>query len=204
MTVHIEIKWGTKKFNVEFTDEEFDTMTVHQLKLHCQLLTEVEPEYMKLLSRGAVLKNDKELLKNYKIVSGSKMMLMGSKSHISPLKAPPPKENAAISTRLQWIKNIRESVLKPDIHRYEKQAQEHIAQQIKTPHDPQQTKELINYGNYLHEQLMHMFSQLDTMPEAKDEERVERRTSVKETEALLDLIESIKAKLSSLLQQQKS
>lgn len=55
MTVHIEIKWGAKKFNVEFTDEEFDATTVHQLKLHCQQLTEVEPEYMKLLSRGGKL-----------------------------------------------------------------------------------------------------------------------------------------------------
>lgn len=91
-------------------------------------------------------------------------------------------------------------MLKPDIHRYEKQAQEHIAQQIKTPHDPKQTKELINYGNYLHEQLMHMFSQLDTMPEAKDEEKMDRRANVKETELLLDLIESIKAKLLSLPQ----
>lgn len=55
MTVNIEIKWGTKKFNVELPEEDYIKMTVHQLKLHCQRLTEVEPEYMKLLSRGGKL-----------------------------------------------------------------------------------------------------------------------------------------------------
>jgi hypothetical protein len=90
--------------------------------------------------------------------------------------------------------------LKPDIHRYEKQTQEHISQQgKKTIHEQKQTKELINYGNYLHEQLMHMIAQLDTMPQVNDEERVERRKNVKETESLLDLIESIKAKLLPLM-----
>lgn len=114
---------------------------------------------------------------------------------MSPLKAPPPKDDAPISTRLLWIKNLRESVLKPDIHRYEKQAQEHISQ----PHEPKQTKELINYGSYLHEQLMHMISQLDAMSEANDQERTERRKNVKDTESLLDLIECIKTKLLDLM-----
>lgn len=45
---------------------------------------------------------------------------------------------------------------------------------------------------------MHIISQLDTMPEAKDEEKMERKKNVKETESLLDLIESIKVKLLEL------
>jgi hypothetical protein len=47
---------------------------------------------------------------------------------------------------------------------------------------------------------MHMISQLDTMPEANDEEKSERRKNVKETESLLDLIERIKVKLIQLMQ----
>lgn len=85
--------------------------------------------------------------------------------------------------------------MKPDIRRYEKQAEGHLSK----PHEPKQTKELINYGNYLHEQLMHMISQLDTMPEANEQERDERRKNVKDTEYLLDLIESIKDKLTHLM-----
>lgn len=84
---------------------------------------------------------------------------------------------------------MRESVLKPDIARYQKQTQDH--QQL----EPKQTKELVNYGNYIHEQLMHMMQQLDTMPEVNEQERIERKKNVKETESLLDLIDSIKAKL---------
>ncbi|KAG2204340.1 hypothetical protein INT47_009382 [Mucor saturninus] len=193
--VSFEIRWNTKKFLIDLNDEEYDAMTVGDLKLKCQQLTEIEPQYMKLLARGAIIKNDTESIKNYKILSGSKIMLMGSKTHISPLKASPPKDDAPISTRLHWIRNLRESALKPDIHRYEKQAQEHLSK----PHEPKQTKELINYGSYLHEQLMHMISQLDTMPEANEEERVERRKNVKETESLLDLIESVKNKLLQLM-----
>lgn len=111
------------------------------------------------------------------------------------MKEPAPKEDAPVRTRLLWIKNLRESVLKPDILRYEKQAKEHLSQ----PHEPKQTKELINYGNYLHEQLMHMLAQLDTMPNVNEDERLERRNNVKETEALLDSVESVKIKLQELL-----
>lgn len=88
---------------------------------------------------------------------------------------------------------MRESVLRPDIKRYQKQAEEYLANNKAS--DTKQTKELINYGNYIHEQLMHQMQQLDTMPEVTDEERIERKNNVKETESLLDLIESIKHKL---------
>lgn len=90
-----------------------------------------------------------------------------------------------------WLKNLRESVLKPDIKRYEKQAEDHL----NSSPSSKQTKELMNYGNYIHEQLMHMMHQLDTMPEVNDQERIERKSNVKDTEALLDLVDSIKSKL---------
>lgn len=45
---------------------------------------------------------------------------------------------------------------------------------------------------------MHILQQLDTMPEVNDKERLERKENVKETEALLDLIESIKTKLNGI------
>lgn len=50
----------------------------------------------------------------------------------------------------------------------------------------------------MHEKLMHILQQLDTMPEVNDKERIERKENVKDTEALLDLIESIKAKLTNV------
>ncbi|KAG2214059.1 hypothetical protein INT46_004974 [Mucor plumbeus] len=193
--VSFEIKWGTKRFPIELTQDEFDTIKVSNFKVKCQQLTEVEPQYMKLLAYGAILKNDEELLKNYKIVQGSKIMLMGSKTHISPLKTPP-KADAPIATRLLWTRNLRESVLKPDIKLYEKQANEQLSQ---SSPEPKQTNQLINYGNYMHEKLMHILQQLDTMPEVNDKERLERKENVKETEALLDLIESIKTKLNGIL-----
>ncbi|KAI9257733.1 hypothetical protein EDC94DRAFT_173986 [Helicostylum pulchrum] len=193
--VTFEIRWGAKRFPIDLNDDEYNTMTVSDLKLKCHELTEIEPQFMKLLAYGAVLKNESEFIKNYKIVSGSKVMLMGSKKHISPLKSPAPKDDAPITTRLLWIKNLRESVLKPDIQRYEKQAKEHLLQ----PHEPKQTKELINYGNYLHEQLMHMLSQLDTMPNVNEEERLERRKNVKDIETLLDMVESVKSRLQELI-----
>lgn len=90
---------------------------------------------------------------------------------------------------------MRESVLKPDIKLYEKQANEQLSQ---SSPEPKQTNQLINYGNYMQEKLMHILQQLDTMPEVNDKERLERKENVKETEALLDLIESIKTKLNGI------
>lgn len=77
--ISFEIKWGAKKFPIELTENEYEKMTVLDLKLKCQELTEIEPSFMKLLAYGAQLKKDDELIKNCKIKSGSKLMLMGSK-----------------------------------------------------------------------------------------------------------------------------
>ncbi|GAN08470.1 hypothetical protein MAM1_0206c07982 [Mucor ambiguus] len=190
-----EIKWGAKKFDIDLTQEAFDTMTLSDLKSKCQQLTEVEPQFMKLIFKGAILKEDTQLIKDTKIGQGSKIMLMGgSKTHMSVAKTPP-KADAPIATRLQWTRNLRESVLRPDIKRYEKQVDEHLAQP--SP-GLTQTNQLINYGNYMHEKLMHILQQLDTMPEVNDKERTERKENVKDTEALLDLIESIKARLTNI------
>ena len=52
--ISFEIKWGTKKFPVEFAQDEFDAMTVSDFKVKCQQLTEVEPQYMKLLAYGGI------------------------------------------------------------------------------------------------------------------------------------------------------
>ncbi|CAO0794246.1 unnamed protein product [Mucor circinelloides] len=170
-------------------------MTVSDVKSKCQQLTKVEPQFMKLIVKGAILKDDAQLIKDTKIGQGSKVMLMGgSKTHISVAKTPP-KADAPIATRLQWTRNLRESVLRPDIKRYEKQVNEHLSQ---SSPELTQTNQLINYGNYMHEKLMHILQQLDTMPEVNDKERIERKENVKDTETLLDLIESIKAKLTNV------
>ncbi|CAO3645485.1 unnamed protein product [Mucor fragilis] len=195
--ISFEVKWGTKKLDIELTQEAFDAMTVSDLKLKCQQLTEVEPPFMKLIVKGAILKDDAQLIKDTKIGQGSKVMLMGgSKTHISVAKTPP-KADAPIATRLQWIRNLRESVLRPDIKRYEKQVNEHLLQ---SSPERTQTNQLINYGNYMHEKLMHILQQLDTMPEVNDRERIERKDNVRDTEALLDLIETIKARLTDMTQ----
>lgn len=120
--------------------------------------------------------------------------MLYQQTHILPSKTPP-KADASIATRLLWTRNLRESVLKPDIKLYEKQANEQLSQ---SSPEPKQTNQLINYGNYMQEKLMHILQQLDTMPEVNDKERLERKENVKETEALLDLIESIKTKLNGI------
>ncbi|RCH94986.1 hypothetical protein CU098_007651 [Rhizopus stolonifer] len=189
--VTFEVKWATKRLVIKTTQDEYDIMTVADLKLKCQEWTEIEPVFIKLLAHGVVLKDDAALLKQYKIMHGSKIMLMGSKNHVPP-PTTQPKHDAPIAVKLLWLKNRRESVLKPDIRRYEKHVQEHLASEQRPP---EKTKKLIMYGNYIHEQLIHMMQQLDTMPEVTDSERAERKSNVKDTETLLDLIDSIRQTL---------
>jgi hypothetical protein len=50
--VSFEIRWSAKKFLIDLNDEEYNAMTVGDLKLKCQQLTEIEPQYMKLLAHG--------------------------------------------------------------------------------------------------------------------------------------------------------
>lgn len=53
--VSFEIRWSAKKFLIELNDEDYNAMTVGELKLKCQQLTEIKPQYMKLLARGGKL-----------------------------------------------------------------------------------------------------------------------------------------------------
>jgi hypothetical protein len=85
-------------------------------------------------------------------------------------------------------------VIRPDIERYKTQVQEY------QHHNTKQTKKLIVYGDYLHEQLMHIIAQLDTMPHVNEQERNERKQSVKDTQCLLDQLEQIKCDLTRLLE----
>lgn len=50
--VSFEIRWNAKKFIIDLNDDQYNTMTVGDLKLKCQQLTEIEPQFMKLLARG--------------------------------------------------------------------------------------------------------------------------------------------------------
>jgi hypothetical protein len=47
-----EIKWGTNRYSIDLSQQEYDTATVADLKLKCQSLTKVEPHFQKLLSHG--------------------------------------------------------------------------------------------------------------------------------------------------------
>ncbi|KAI8891291.1 hypothetical protein K501DRAFT_281367 [Backusella circina FSU 941] len=73
-----EIKWGANRYSIDLSQEEYDKATVADLKLKCQSLTKVEPHFQKLLSHGAILKDEQKLIKEYKIQTGSKIMMMGS------------------------------------------------------------------------------------------------------------------------------
>lgn len=50
--ISFEIKWGSKRFPIELTEEEYENTTVLDLKLKCKELTEIETSYMKLLAYG--------------------------------------------------------------------------------------------------------------------------------------------------------
>jgi hypothetical protein len=50
--VTLEIRWSTKRFTLNLTEEEYNAMTVADVKLKCQGLTEIEPPFMKLLAHG--------------------------------------------------------------------------------------------------------------------------------------------------------
>jgi hypothetical protein len=52
MTITFEVKWGSKRFPIEMSAQQFQKLTVGDLKLKCQELTEIQPEYMKLLAHG--------------------------------------------------------------------------------------------------------------------------------------------------------
>ncbi|KAI8380097.1 hypothetical protein BD560DRAFT_421503 [Blakeslea trispora] len=139
--VLFEVKWGTQKLLIESSQEEFDSLTVSDLKSRCQTWTEIDSRFIKLLAHGAILKDDQALLKNYKVVHGSKILLMGSKSHISP-SSTQPLPDAPVAVRLIWLRNRRESVLKPDIQRYQKQVEEHISTGGNEA-SPERTKKLV-------------------------------------------------------------
>lgn len=55
--VTFEIRWGAKRFPIDLNDDEYNTMTVSDLKLKCHELTEIEPQFMKLLAYGGKLRN---------------------------------------------------------------------------------------------------------------------------------------------------
>ncbi|KAI8974654.1 hypothetical protein BDB01DRAFT_386012 [Pilobolus umbonatus] len=74
-----EIKWNQTLFVVDLTPQEYNVMTVKDLKLRCQTLAQLKPDYYKLLAHGALLKEDDKLIKEYKIATGSKVILMGCK-----------------------------------------------------------------------------------------------------------------------------
>lgn len=92
---------------------------------------------------------------------------------------------------------MRETFFKRELDRYEQKVQDHLLLYYKDlpTQDDRQTKELVDDANFYNEKLMEMIAQLDTMPEASEAEKIERKKSVKDTEAMLDLLESIKAKL---------
>jgi hypothetical protein len=52
MTITFEVKWGSKRIPIEMSKGEFEVLTVADLKLKCQRLTEIEPQFMKLLAHG--------------------------------------------------------------------------------------------------------------------------------------------------------
>lgn len=52
MTIAFEVKWGSKRFPIEMSIENFQVFRVADLKLKCQQLTDIEPQFMKLLAHG--------------------------------------------------------------------------------------------------------------------------------------------------------
>lgn len=102
MTAELQVKWNRHRYTVEFPTEEFDTVTVKDLKEKCHRFTGIDPANMKLLAYGgifpfrgeadfvcsgfdgclAMMKDDSKALSAYGLLPGSKIILMGSKHSV--------------------------------------------------------------------------------------------------------------------------
>ncbi|KAI7857964.1 hypothetical protein BDC45DRAFT_554542 [Circinella umbellata] len=192
---YIEVKWTGKQFHIEFKPEEFENATVHDLKQKCHQITHVDPERIKLLAYGAVMKNNEERLSSYGIRDGSKVILMAT-----PAKA---MDNVASKTvegqLLEQISIVTEKLnqkIVPDIESYEKRVKEFLSQragglqQVKS----KEQKKLQDYGVYLNEQLMNILFDFDGILTGVDEKaRHQRKEGVRQAQALLDKVDNIKS-----------
>ncbi|KAG0169675.1 hypothetical protein DFQ28_003483 [Apophysomyces sp. BC1034] len=183
----VEVRWDSRRFHIEFNQDEFQNATVGDLKRKCQLVTDIDPLHMKLLAYGAIMKNDGASLGVYGVRPGSIVRLMGSpKGHQTH------GEKAVLSS-LEGIHNKLSKELVPDINDYEHKVKSYLSDPNR---DTKHHRKLADYGVYLGEQLMKILFELDGIMCADfDKARQERKLAVNMAQSLLDRVDQIKGLL---------
>ncbi|CDS02996.1 hypothetical protein LRAMOSA00398 [Lichtheimia ramosa] len=196
----IQVKWQSRRFNVEFDDSELETATVHDLKDKCQKITNIEPSRMKLLAYGAVMKNDSLSLNTYGIRSGSKVILMATPATDKVDSTSAKSQEDQVLSRIQAATSKLTETIVPDIDAYEQKVKNYMsgASQVK---DHKEQKKLVDYGTWLNEQLMHILFDFDGIlcDSSFERARQERKSGVHQCQALLERVDNIKALIKSHL-----
>ncbi|KAF7722233.1 hypothetical protein EC973_003514 [Apophysomyces ossiformis] len=204
----VEVKWASRRFPVEFSQDEFQHATVADLKRKCEQVTDIDPSTMKLLAYGAVMKDDNALLGIYGVRPGSTVRLMGlvkvfkkekeGFSRLSYVQFKKKRDQGhqtqggekAVLSKLEGIHTKLSKELVPDISDYEHKVKSYLSD----PHrDSKQHRKLADYGVYLGEQLMKILFELDGIVCTDfDTARQERKRGVNTAQALLDRVDQIK------------
>ncbi|KAI8149382.1 hypothetical protein BJV82DRAFT_573720 [Fennellomyces sp. T-0311] len=186
----VEVKWAGKRFQLEFSQEQLETATVKDLKDKCYESTHVDPARMKLMAYGAVMKNNEQRVSTYGVRDGSKLILMAA-----PAKAdevPGAAEGQLLAQISETTKKLNEKIV-PDIESYERRVKEFVSKTA--PKQPKEQQKLVEYGVYLNEQLMQILFDFDKVVCGVEFEkaRQQRKEGVRQCQALLDKVDSIKA-----------
>ncbi|KAI9322488.1 hypothetical protein BX666DRAFT_2108991 [Dichotomocladium elegans] len=212
---YIEVKWGSSRFKVDFADGEFEDTTVYSLKTKLQSITHLAIDKMKLLAYGVVMKDDQAPLTAYGIHSGSKMLLMGTKGSLPQARAMTNNNNAdddhnraavsahksnedEILVRIRQVTTKLSGDIQPDIEQYEHRVKQFIMSP--SPRDPKEQKKLVDYGNYLNEQLMRTLFAFDgILCDAELEQaRQERKRGVQQCLILQEKVDDIKGTIKNI------
>ncbi|ORY93898.1 hypothetical protein BCR43DRAFT_349296 [Syncephalastrum racemosum] len=178
MAATIEVKWGKRRFQVDYEPD----MTVKDLKAKCERVTGLHT--MKLLAYGAVMKDESQPLSTYGLRPGAKVMLLAS--HPTAEKK---EEGNPVLELVQGATNKLAQQIAPDVDQYEQRV-------LDAPQDPKARQKLTEYGIYLNEQLMNILFELDGILCGQDEKaRHQRKAGVQTAQALLERVDSIKAQL---------
>lgn len=118
----IQVKWGRDKFNIPIPDPAVTPLSTLIATLSEQ--TDIPPAQLKLIYKGAVLKDPAVTLSAYGITDGAQLVVVGKGGDVPT--APPPQPPQAVvpkkhkqpetnteSVLVEWIRNLVANLLEP-------------------------------------------------------------------------------------------
>ncbi|KAF9343941.1 hypothetical protein BGX34_006207, partial [Mortierella sp. NVP85] len=76
--VVINIKWAGKRKAFEFKDRSLSDIRLEELRTECHKWSGVPLERLRLISTGAIMKDDKALLSAFGLRPGGEITMMGT------------------------------------------------------------------------------------------------------------------------------